>query len=306
MRIYLSSGHRYPGRLYGVAASTVHDDLAQGLAELGHEVRYQVQVNGDNPLPDGVVPVSALQGGEEIVHHLGIAGLPETSLPWVRTSHSHVTLQGLTLDVLKPQDIAVSRTLAKLHGSERFVYNGIIPGNFIYSETKENFFLFVVGGIQRAAEKGLEIAFRISELTGVELRVAATGNNPEEIEAFGHRCRGRGAVFLGAIRGRRKAEAFAAAKALLFPSQLNEAFGLVIAEAWMSGTPVIASSNGAISEILDTAGGFVCRTEAEYLQAAADIDRIEPRVCRDMAVNRFHYLTMARAYLNEYQRELGG
>jgi glycosyltransferase involved in cell wall biosynthesis len=305
MRIYLSSGYRYPGRLYGLASHDVHDDLAQGLAELGHEVRYQIQVSGDDRLPDGVVPVSALQGDEDIVHHLGVARLPKTSLPWVRTSHSHVTLQGLTLDVLGPQDIAVSRTLARMHGSERFVYNGIIPDNFIYSESKDDFFLFVVGGIKRAEEKGLEIAFRISEVAGVELRVAATGDNPEEIEAFNQRCRGRGAVFLGAIRGQRKAEAFAAARAVLFPSQLNEAFGLVIAEAWMSGTPVIASSNGAIPEILDPAGGFVCRTDAEYLQAVTDLDRISPRACREMALNRFHYLMMARAYLNEYQRELG-
>ena len=169
------------------------------------------------------MPVSGLSGGEEIVHHLGLAGLPETSLPWVRTSHAHANLQGLTLEVLKPQDIAVSRTLARLHGSDRFVYNGIIPDKFIYSETKANFFLFVVGGIKRAAAKGLEIAFRISELTGIELCVAANGGNREEIEAFAHRCRARGAVFLGAIGGQRKAEAFAAAKAILFPSQLNEA-----------------------------------------------------------------------------------
>ena len=212
MRIYLSSGYRYPGRLYGLASHAVHDDLARGLAELGHEVRYQVEVEGDHRLPDGVTAVSALRGDEEIVHHLGIARLPKTSLPWVRTSHSHVTLQGLTLDVLTTRDIAVSRTLARMHGSERFVYNGIVPGDFIYSETKDNYFLFVVGGIKRAEEKGLEIAFRISELTGVELRVAATGNDLEEIEEFGSRCRSRGALFLGAIHGMRKAETFAAAK----------------------------------------------------------------------------------------------
>src|SRR4030095_12458270 len=40
MRIYLSSEHSYPGWRYGVAAHTVHDNLARGLSELAHEVRY--------------------------------------------------------------------------------------------------------------------------------------------------------------------------------------------------------------------------------------------------------------------------
>ena len=72
----------------------------------------------------------------------------------------------------------------------------------------------------------------------------------------------------------------------------------------MSGTPVIASDKGAIPEILDPAGGFVCETEADYLKAVTNLDRIAPRTCREMALDRFHYLTMARAYLDEYRREL--
>ena len=308
MRIYLTSGHHYPGRLHGVAAHMVHDYLAKGLAELDHEVRYHLRSWQNAELPKGIIPVTGMQGDEDILHLNDVSseGQPRRGRPWVLTVHSDVRYQSLPANIRPPPNwIFVSECLARLYGSQRFVYNGIDPVNFIYSETKEDYLLFVVGGLCRARAKGIEIAFRVSELTGVELRVAATGDNPEEIEAFSQRCRGRGAVFLGAIRGRRKAEVFAGARAVLFPSQLNEAFGLVIAEAWMSGTPVIASSNGAIPEILDPAGGFVCRSEAEYLQAVTDLDRISPRACREMALNRFHYLTMARSYLNEYQRELG-
>ena len=304
MRIYLSSGHKYPGHVHGVASNAVHDDLAKGLSELGHEVRYQIKLTEDVSLPDGILPVSTFRGDEDILHHLGIAGLPETPLPWVRTSHSHVSHQGLSLDVLTPNDIAVSRTLAMMHGSERFVYNGIDPANFIFSETKDDFFLFLVSGVRRAQEKGLEIAFRISELTGIELRVAATSNNKEETEAFGRLCRDRGAVYLGAIHDTQKAETLSAAKALLFPSQLNEAFGLVIVEALMSGTPVIASNMGAIPEILDPVAGFVCEVESDYIEAVANIGKIASSDCRLLAFDRFHYMKMAQCYVNEYQREI--
>ena len=47
---------------------------------------------------------------------------------------------------------------------------------------------------------------------------------------------------VGDVRGIQKARLFAGAKALLFPTRLNEAFGLVIAEALMSGTPVKCST----------------------------------------------------------------
>ena len=68
MRIYLSSGHRYPAWRYGVAAHAVHDRLARGLAELGHEVRYHVEDFGDEKLPDDVIPVGGLRGDEDIIH----------------------------------------------------------------------------------------------------------------------------------------------------------------------------------------------------------------------------------------------
>jgi len=51
--------------------------------------------------------------------------------------------------------------MARLHKSDRFVLNGIDPADFIYSETKNNCFLFVVsGGIEKArSKKGLDTAF---------------------------------------------------------------------------------------------------------------------------------------------------
>ena len=48
----------------------------------------------------------------------------------------------------------------------------------------------------------------------------------------------------------RKIELYQKAKAFLFPIQWEEPFGLVVAEAMSSGTPVIAFNRGAMSEII--------------------------------------------------------
>ena len=67
----------------------------------------------------------------------------------------------------------------------------------------------------------------------------------------------KGIEFVGEIYGTQKSELFAGAQAVLFPTLINEPFGLVIAEALMSGTPVICSDNGACQELIDSEVGFI-------------------------------------------------
>ncbi|HET6979026.1 MAG TPA: glycosyltransferase [Pyrinomonadaceae bacterium] len=307
MRIYLSSGHRYPAWRYGVAAHAIHDRLARGLAELGHEVRYHLEDFGEEKLPEGVIPVRALKGDEDIIHSIRFtaAEVPQAQLPWVRSVHSDLLDQGFPRERSRPNFIFVSETMARLHGSDRFVWNGIDPTDFIYSETKDNYFLFVVAGdVDKArSRKGLDIAFWIARQTGIKLVVAGGTENSWENEVFEKLCRENDADFIGLIHGEQKAEKFAAAKALLFPTQMNEAFGLPVAEALMSGTPVIASDRGAMTEVLDLAGGFTCADESEYLNAVANLGQIKSSDCRQLALSRFHYLDMARNYVKEYERE---
>ena len=89
MRIYLSSGHKYPAWRHGVAAHVINDRLARGLAELGHQVRYHIEDFGEEKLPDDIIPVDGLLGDENIIHtnRFTAASAPETQLPWVRSVH---------------------------------------------------------------------------------------------------------------------------------------------------------------------------------------------------------------------------
>jgi glycosyltransferase involved in cell wall biosynthesis len=307
MRIYLSSAHKYPGWRHGVAAHAVHDNLARGLSELGHEVRYHLKYSSEGKLPEGIMSVSGFRGDEDILHinHLPLSVAPKLPLPWVRSIHSDVRYQGFSRDTVRPNCIFVSQTLAQLYDSDRFVRNGLDPADFIYSETKGNYFIFVASGdAERARLKGLDIAFRITKLAGVELRVAGGGKHPAEAAELERLCREKGVVYLGMVHGERKAELFSDARALLFPTQMNEAFGLVVAEALMSGTPVIASDRGAMWEMLPPAVGFVCANYFDYLYAIANVGRIAPSDCRRWALQQFHYLSMAQAYVKEYQREI--
>jgi glycosyltransferase involved in cell wall biosynthesis len=106
------------------------------------------------------------------------------------------------------------------------------------------------------------------------------------------------------VWGERKAELLAGARAMLFPTQFNEAFGLVIAEALMSGTPVICSDKGACPELVSPDVGFVCSTMDDYVRAFEQVDRISRSACREKALREFHYLRMAQEYVREYEIEI--
>ena len=96
-----------------------------------------------------------------------------------------------------------------------------------------------------AWKKGLAEAIAIAQASHRKLYVAGSDPDPELVEQVRQQTEQAGVTYLGEISGPKKAKLFAKAYALLFPTQINEAFGLVMVEAMMSGTPVISSAEGA-------------------------------------------------------------
>ena len=77
------------------------------------------------------------------------------------------------------------------------------------------------------------------------------------------------------------------ARALLFPIQWEEPFGLVMIEAMACGTPVLAFRGGAVEEIIrDGVNGWICADEADMAARLATLD-ISPDVCRAYVEEHF-------------------
>jgi glycosyltransferase involved in cell wall biosynthesis len=310
MRILVASCHSYPARSQpvsrgGLASYRITDVLVKGLAELGHEVFYQVQP-GTQALPAGVTLVSDSPPAFDIAHRqVGIHTRRNDYLePWVRTCHTDLEARGISRSIAESNWIYVSRTLAATYQSPRWVMNGIDPAEFIFSETKQDYFLFAAC-LDRAMEKGIDIAISLARRVGFRLLIAGSAAQEGVLSRIRDMCAGANVELLGEVQGERRAEIYAGARALIFPTQLNEAFGTVMSECLMSGTPVICSSLGACSEVISPDTGFVCRTDADYLAALDKIDNIIPAVCRQKALAEYHYLRMARDYVGQYEQELG-
>jgi glycosyltransferase involved in cell wall biosynthesis len=106
-----------------------------------------------------------------------------------------------------------------------------------------------------------------------------------------------------------KAGLVANARAVLFPIDWDEPFGLVMTEAMACGTPVIATPRGSVPEVVaDGETGFIVSVE-NYVEEAAGrlkrLDEISPAACRERVDRLFDKEAMVEGY-NRIFEEVAG
>src|SRR5207248_9082320 len=91
-----------------------------------------------------------------------------------------------------------------------------------------------------------------------------------------------------------KAEFLGNALALLFPIDWPEPFGLVMAEALASGTPVVARRRGSVPEVIEHGvTGLVGETDDDLVELCGRVGEISRAACHEAATRRFSASAMA-------------
>ncbi len=189
-----------------------------------------------------------------------------------------------------PNTVFLSRNHAIRHETKYYIYNGIKLDDFTYSERKENYFVFLAKVSWKV--KNVDFAIKLAKAMGFKLIVAG-----------GWRLSFRRNIkFVGEVDDKEKAELLAGAKALIFPTNWEEPFGLVTIEALASGTPVITTNKGAMPEVVTPDVGFRCNTFEEFKEAINRIDEISPRKCRERVEENFTAEIMTGKYIKAYEK----
>jgi glycosyltransferase involved in cell wall biosynthesis len=154
-------------------------------------------------------------------------------------------------------------------------------------------------------EKRLDRAIEIARRANVRLRIAAKVDHADEdyfrshiVPVLGQ----PGIEFVGEVNEAQKPAFLGNARALLFPIDWPEPFGLAMIEAMSCGTPVIAWPHGAVSEVVeDGITGYLVDSidgAVAALEKAARLDRL---LVRERFEERFSAARMAQDYLSIYR-----
>lgn len=297
---------RFPCGHYGGTERVVYW-LADALVTLGHRVSLVCyagshHINADItciPCEDAADIDRLLPDDIDIVHFHDPA-LHSTRFPFLITLHGNAKEP---LPYLR-QTVGVSRDHAKRHGLAHYVYNGVALNNEIQFNATPADYLAFLSKVSRRC-KGVHTALQIARDMQFPLKVGGGTR-------FDCRKRLSGlwaslfaeVSFLGELSGMDKATLLSNASALLFPIEWEEPFGLVMIEALLCGTPVIAYRRGSVPELVPRDVGFVVDTLDEMKDAIRSIERIDRKRCHVWAKEHFSMSVCASHYVSVYQRRL--
>lgn len=305
--------------------------LADGLTERGHDVTLfasggsQTKANLVSPLTDP--PDPALLGnpwfdayhalsaylaiGDEfdVVHdHSGITGSAMGALlrgnpPVVHTLHgpwTEVTRRYYDLLHERVQLVAISEAQRADNPGVRYagvVHNGVELSSYPFRADKDDFLIY----IGRAnPDKGPSIAIEVARRAGLPLAMVVKKNEPFERaywdEIVAPLLNNEVEVF-EAVSHEQKIDLLGRARAMVFPIQWPEPFGLVIVEAMACGTPVVACPAGAAVELVENGvTGYLRDSIDDLVEAVSAIGQCSATACRQRVEESFSATVMVKGY----------
>lgn len=259
----------------------------------------------------------AASDGVDIVHDHTFAGPMNAPVYRALGVPTVVTVHGPIDDDLYPYYRELSGDIGLVAISDRQrelapdlnwigrVHNALRIDEWPFQPDKHDYALFLG---RYAPYKGAHLALQAAHAAGIPLVLAGKCSEPAEREYFEDCVRplltDDDHVF-GEADAVSKRKLLAGARCLLFPIQWEEPFGIVMIEAMVCGTPVVALRGGAVAEVVvDGVTGFV-RDRVEELPAAIEACRtLDPQACRRHVAANFGVAQFASAYERIYRDAL--
>jgi glycosyltransferase involved in cell wall biosynthesis len=311
--------------------------LADGLTERGHQVTLFAPPGSETEArlepPLGKVPPEELigdpwyeaahavsaydrEGDFDVLHdHTGPVGVSIGAMsdcPTVHTLHGPFTEEtGMLYRRIARRHwfVAISESQRSMGPANLrwagVVYNGIPMDRYALRVDKEEFLLFLGRADE---EKAPHLAIEAARRAGRRLVMCVTTKNERERSYW----KANVEPLLDddvEVRGEcdqdQKADLLARARALLFPIQWPEPFGLVMTEAMACGTPVVAWRNGSVPEVVaDGETGFIVDSVEEMAAAIDRVHELDPLTMRARVEQQFSANAMVAGYEDIYRQVL--
>ena len=241
---------------------------------------------------------------EAAYYPMSLAFTRLSATPIMQTLHHSPSAAEVALWSRYPEApfVAISKEQAMLLSGANVVgtvLHGIDTASFTFKPAPDDYLLF----LGRFTEgKGVLQAIEVARRADIPLILAAAENDYYR-ETIRPHVDGVRVVYHGEADFPTKVRLYGGARALLYPIQAREPFGLVLAEAMACGTPVAALDRGAVREMVDDGVTGIVFDDLE--QMAAGLPRVcalDRRLVRDRAVERFGAERMVDEYVTVYRR----
>jgi glycosyltransferase involved in cell wall biosynthesis len=299
-------GPAIPPKNYGGVERIIYW-LGKALVALGHKVtlihdaRSEIPGVESRPVPLDKQSSTAwhklVPDSTDIVH-LWDTENPDSPKPFLVTIEGN---GGHEARKFHPNTVFVSGKHAANHGSKHFVWNGVDPDEYLFSEKREDYAVFLAKA--RWNVKNFSGAVAIARKAGVELRVLGSRNWPLNLQRLLPPI--RGVRYYGMMGGREKAEIISRARCLIFPVRWEEPCAVAVPEALVSGCYVAATPYGCLPEIATPDVGLCSAKLDELADAVENPQRFSPQKCRDrILLGGLTHLDMAKKYVACYEKIL--
>jgi glycosyltransferase involved in cell wall biosynthesis len=262
------------------------------------------------------VKLMEMQHEFDIVHnHMGYQALPFLSaLKPPRVTTLHNAIKPYCEDIFFKYGylpyVAISDSYRRSNFPEKInfaatIYNGIDPDQFGASISSSRDYLLFVGRLCR--DKGTAEAIDIAKALNMPIKLAGKVDRNDQ-PYFDEEVKPRlasydKALFVGEVNHDEKKALYANAKAVVYPLNFDEPFGLVMVESLASGTPVMAVSRGSVPEILeDGKTAIIGGSPQELIDRYPEIQHISPNDCRKAVQDRFSVKHMVDGYERLYEQ----
>lgn len=183
------------------------------------------------------------------------------------------------------------------------VHNAIDSSQLDFSAEKDGYLLQLA---RINPDKGQHTAIEVSRAVGMPLVLAGKlDRDPQSRQYFEKEIEprlGTDVRWIENVQGDEKRRLLARARAMLFPLEWDEPFGLAMVEAMASGTPVVAFPRGAAAELVEPGvSGFLAADVAEMVELVRRVGEIDPHACRKHVENGFDPGRMASGYEAAYE-----
>jgi len=183
----------------------------------------------------------------------------------------------------------------------RVLYNGSDISHFKFNPTGGDHFIWIA---RMNKHKGVENAIAAAERIDANLLLAGRIDPTQQayFDTFIKPHLNDKIKYVGELSEDQLSDFYGPAKAMLYPIEWEEPFGLVVTEAMACGTPVIAYKRGSMPELIeDGKTGFVIDSSVDLLvEAMKKVDQIDRQLVRKRTEERFGKNIMVDNYENLY------